>query len=80
MIEGFASEWLSFERLEPRRLDHKTCSWLVRGKRNGVELGEIHWYGAWRQYVFHPREDTLFNAGCLRDIGDFCKQMHNVRR
>ncbi len=35
------------------------------------ELGEIRWYSAWRRYVFFPRDGTLYDAGCLREVAEF---------
>ena len=37
------------------------------------------WYASWRQYVFYPNPDTIFNKGCLRDIARFCEEHHQVR-
>lgn len=31
-------------------------------------LGFIHWYTAWRQYIFEPLENTVYSVGCLEDI------------
>lgn len=47
----------------------KTQYWTVYSRRHGNELGWIRWYGPWRQYVFYPSTHTLFNRGCLDDIG-----------
>ena len=48
----------------------KTHIWAVRSKNGGI-LGEIYWYGPWRQYNFNPRPDTTFSSGCLNDIATF---------
>ena len=31
-------------------------------------LGTIAWHGPWRQYVFEPKPNTIWSAGCLRDV------------
>ena len=31
-------------------------------------LGDIRWYGPWRQYTYTPEENTTFNHQCLKDI------------
>ncbi len=36
--------------------------------KDGFQLGNIKFWGAWRQYTFHPNEDTLFDAKCLNEI------------
>jgi hypothetical protein len=38
---------------------------------SGGHLGEIKWFGRWRQYVFYPAFGTVYSAGCLEDIRDF---------
>lgn len=34
------------------------------------ELGVIRWFARWRQYVFQPASDTVFNPVCMREIAD----------
>lgn len=53
----------------------KTKVFEVRSKRSGSLLGVIKFYGAWRCYVFYPEAQTIFNAGCLKNIMDF-SQLH----
>ena len=40
----------------------------VWSKKSGEILGEIKWFGRWRQYSFFPRPETIFNKDCLNDI------------
>lgn len=58
----------------------KTRTFHVVSKRHGFTLGEIRWHGAWRQYVFFPDEDTLFNRVCLDDISSFIKRVMDERK
>lgn len=46
----------------------KTEIWQIFNLKSGILLGTIKWYGRWRQYVFYPEPDTLFNNRCLADI------------
>lgn len=63
------TEYLRFvEEPNPGR---KTCKWRVESKSSGDILGRIAWWGAWRQFVFAPHIDTVFNKGCLNDISAF---------
>lgn len=41
----------------------------------GNLLGKIKWHGAWRQYVFFPEGDTLFDRKCLKDIISFIDEL-----
>jgi hypothetical protein len=75
-----ASTWLVFEEQPAEPGQGTTTTWWVRAKRDRAVLGEIHWHGAWRQYVVAPMESTIFSAGCLDDIAAFCRAVHQVRR
>ncbi len=56
-------------RLPPER---KTNEWHIHSANSGEVLGEVKWYGAWRQYCFFPHGfDTVFNHACLRDLAEF---------
>ncbi len=49
----------------------KTCLWSCHNTKSGAVLGEIKWYGPWRQYCFSPYSGMVFNHSCLADIQDF---------
>lgn len=51
----------------------KKCS--VTSK-DGYHLGFIKFWSAWRQYTFHPNEDTLFDTKCLREITSELERMN----
>lgn len=60
------SEYLEFQRIElPNR---KTPIVVIWSKSSNALLGEIKWYGPWRQFCFYPEEATIFNIGCMDDI------------
>ena len=56
--------------LEPGR---KTPRYAVLNNRSGDLLGEIAWYGSWRQFCFFPEQGTVWNNGCLADVQDAIK-------
>jgi len=59
----------------------KTMIWLVISKKRGDILGQISWYGPWRQYAFFPASsDVLFNAECLGDIKAFLENEMRKRK
>jgi hypothetical protein len=58
----------------------KTGRWTIRNVRSGDILGEIRWYGAWRQYTFMPVSGTVFNVGCMEDITRFIKERMQERK
>ena len=59
----------------------KTQVWNVLMIRHGLEpLGEIRWFGRWRQYAFFPRDDTLYSPDCLHAIADHISKLMVDRR
>lgn len=53
----------------------KTDIWEIRSVATGGAelLGEVRWYGRWRQYVLHPADDTIWNPDCLDEVGAFMR-------
>ena len=68
------SSWLTFCKLDFP--DKKTEVWQVISVK-GVFLGDIKWFGRWRQYAFFPEENTVFNRQCLQDIYMFTARLMN---
>ena len=58
----------------------KTQAYKVTSARHGSILGEIYWYGQWRQYVFEPTPDTIWNKDCLRELGEFLMRLMADRK
>lgn len=57
----------------------RTSIWECRTLQDGV-LGEVKWYGPWRQYCFFPDGYTVFSAGCMDDINDFMRNLRAAER
>lgn len=60
----------------------KTSIWAV-DTRDGLPLGTVKWFGAWRKYAFYPADSTVFEATCLMEIAAFCMtrtEEHKARR
>lgn len=57
----------------------KTSHWFCKNNKSNGILGIVKWYGPWRQYCFFPSGDTVFNIGCMTDIGDFINQLMSER-
>ena len=71
--------WVAFEW--EMRLGWKTALWRVVSL-NGDHLGEVKWFGRWRQYAFYPTQSTMtiHNPVCLRQIADFCEEQTIAHR
>lgn len=81
MTKEKISSYLNFS--EPVKISKRTVVVKVSNARSKDRLGEIRWYGPWRQYCFYPVHATIFNRGCLREIADRCEFMtknHWARR
>jgi hypothetical protein len=59
--------YMNFVELETDKKTRVICVF----NNAGVQLGIISFYPAWRQYIFRPREGTMFSSGCERDLADF---------
>ena len=54
--------------------------WVCRNRKNGLNLGRVAWYSAWKQYCFFPTTGCVFNRGCMDDINDFIRQAEELRK
>lgn len=72
------SEYLSF--MEDDHYEGKTKRIVVLSKRHGNILGEIRWYGAWRQYTFWPDLKTIWNTQCLEDVQSCIRALMGERK
>lgn len=68
-----SNEYITFA--ERPSASGKTKIVSVCSKRSGDLLGEIRWFGRWRQYCFYPEQATIFNRGCMHDIITYIEQM-----
>ncbi len=66
------SEFITIKLTEKKP---KTNVYGVCNKKTELYLGEIKWWGAWRQYCFFPESDTLYERKCLRAIVEFIDRL-----
>jgi len=65
-------KYIYFEVIEEKP---KTKVWGCFTIAGHSRLGEVKWYGPWRQYTFSPIPDTDFSMDCLDDIKHFLGQL-----
>lgn len=53
----------------------KTRRFTCHNIHENGSLGEVKWYGAWRQYCYFPTAQAVYSEGCLKDIADFMAQL-----
>ena len=49
--------------------------WICRNNKSGDALGEVIHYRRWKQWVFAPTGESIYSAGCLKDICEFIGQL-----
>lgn len=65
------SKWIHFdEDLMPPK-GKKTKTFFVMTNQSNDCIGQIAWYGRWRQYAFFPENNTVYEPRCLQDIANF---------
>lgn len=77
-MDGIESEYLTF--IEDDHYEGKTQRIVILSKRHCSVLGEIRWYGAWRQYAFYPEPETIWNPQCLDDVKACIKILADERK
>jgi len=70
------SQYIEFREIARKS---RTVVYGVFSKRHGDKLGEIKWFGRWRQYVFFPTNETIWNLNCLVDVIIFLRKLREAR-
>ena len=71
------SKYLEFDKIGDTG---KTEVWNIISKSSEFILGQIKWYGAWRQYCFWPTTHTVFNVECINDVANAIKELMEKRK
>ena len=58
----------------------KTRCFDIWNKKADYIVGEIYWYGAWRQYCLLALEGMVFNNTCLELIINFLNDINEKHR
>lgn len=58
----------------------KTKKIYVISASSNVVLGEIKWFGRWRQYAFFPSEETIWNPECLDTVNEKIRTLMQERK
>ena len=53
----------------------KTDVYGVNSKNTNEPIGYISWYVPWRKYCYSPNANTIYDSGCLNEIGLVCKEL-----
>ena len=67
-------------------VERRFCQWRglpeygVENKKHGNQIGVIHWYHPWRQFVLFAEPDTAWSSDCLTDVQDAIKKITEKHR
>ena len=72
------TEWLDFVESVPNK-PRKTKVISIISNSSRIVLGEIKWYGPWRQYCVFFKNKTIFNMDCFDAIQDVVNELNQIR-
>jgi len=73
-------EYKHLQFIEVEVGEKKTKQFEVQSLYDSSQLGNIHWYGGWRQYVFEPSFETRWSWDCLKELSEFIKMIMDARK
>jgi hypothetical protein len=76
--EVLETKWLTFTKSGVSS-SGKTNIYEVHAK-SGAFIGITKWQASWRRYVFHPLNNTFFDAECLLDISKFLTKINEEHK
>ncbi|MBL7942475.1 MAG: hypothetical protein JNM00_06900 [Flavobacteriales bacterium] len=79
MIAQFETTWLNIIR-QPRPSGRLTDIYFVMTRDEHHKIGEIKWYGAFRQYAFFPEGNTVYEKQCLGDLSKALQMLMDARK
>lgn len=68
----FGASHLEFNK-KPLEKGRKMHKYQVRNHVLGGTIGEIHWRGGWRQYVFEAEPEIDMSVSCMKEVTEFIK-------
>jgi len=71
-------KWISFYLQSETEKTQKY--YVVTKEYFPKKLGEIKWFGKWRQYSFFPEPNTVFEKQCMKDIISFIEDLMLKRK
>ena len=74
----FSAKWFHISR-EEGKPGRKTADYRIVNN-DGQHIGDIRFYGPFRQYSFFPMPDTVMSYSCLSDINRFISKLEDLRR
>ncbi len=76
-IDVYSAKWIDFVDITHKT---KTKKFLVINRESKSRIGEVKWYGPFRQYSYFPSPNTVYERQCLLDITRFIQNLMNDRK
>ena len=73
----FGESHLEFSKM-PLIKGRKTHIYKVYNKKLDNLVGEIHWRGGWRQYVFEADREIDMSRSCMKEVIKFIDKLMKV--
>ena len=64
-----------FIRFEERGTYRGKALYYILNKDSGDVLGQVHWYGPWRQWVCGFENGAIWSQDCLQDVRAFLLEL-----
>lgn len=71
-------QWINFQEFPPSS-GRKLSIFSILTKQ-GISIGEVKWYGNWRQYCFFPDEDSIYDRKCMMEVINFINKLMEDRK
>lgn len=62
--------WIKFHEVLMRD-GRKTQVWAVLTQDGRQVLGHVQWFSRWRKYAYFPKDETVYEQDCMREISAF---------
>lgn len=70
-LENEQTEWGTHIKFVPGPPKPRTLTWWVVNRYEDTPLGWVAWFPRFRCYSFYPKDDTVYEKVCLREIASF---------
>jgi len=63
-------KYITLQEIEKQK-GRKTVDYIIVSNSSDTILGWVNYHNHWRQHVFTPASETIWNKDCLDNISEF---------
>lgn len=56
--------------------NRKTPILFIYSNKDESVLGQIKWFSSWRKFCFFPKQDTVWDDKCLKELTDYLNELN----